>query len=487
MIRGFLLNKRRLTKIFVMFLLLLAVLYATNSIFSSKIPKKLNQGKSLRILKNNKRNRNNNNYHSVKLKREEKDLKNTVNTLRIVAEEDVLPRITRKKVLIEKDIVFKRKRQTQNKITKKIITTASAKTKFSTTDVATTTRRLISTTESVTTNEFPANTADGEDMEDTEDILKKYTACFNLQYRKNMFHIKGYVFPELEKKFRKICFKELFGNENGNICRWSPNQLVGPLLIDMEPIDFNILQSELKFVKMGGWWKPYNCIPRHKVAIIIPFRDRKSHLSILLRQLHAILKRQDLMYRIIVVEQVDEYPFNRGKLMNVGYKEALKLFPFTCFVFHDVDLIPENDLNDYGCPSSPRHLSCAVDKFDYELPYPGIFGGVEMFVKDDFVKVNGFPNGYWGWGAEDDNLYKRLSEYGLTLSRPSMQEGRYKMIKHAETQEKPPNRYDKLSNAQEEFQTDGISSLQYTVLNVEFEPLYTKVRVDLNMEGDIIN
>ena len=53
-------------------------------------------------------------------------------------------------------------------------------------------------------------------------------------------------------------------------------------------------------------------------------------------------------------------------LFNVGFKEALKLNDFDCFIFTDVDLLPENDHNYYGCPTSPRHMSVAVDKFDYK-------------------------------------------------------------------------------------------------------------------------
>lgn len=30
-----------------------------------------------------------------------------------------------------------------------------------------------------------------------------------------------------------------------------------------------------------------------------------------------------------------------------------------------MDLIPEDDRNEYSCPASPRHLSVAVDKFNY--------------------------------------------------------------------------------------------------------------------------
>ena len=51
--------------------------------------------------------------------------------------------------------------------------------------------------------------------------------------------------------------------------------------------------------------------------------------------------------------------------MNVGYAEAMKLYPCECFIFHDVDLLPEDDRNLYSCPVQPRHMSVAIDKFDY--------------------------------------------------------------------------------------------------------------------------
>lgn len=56
--------------------------------------------------------------------------------------------------------------------------------------------------------------------------------------------------------------------------------------------------------------------------------------------------------------------------MNAGVREALKENDYHCFVFHDVDLIPEDDRNMYSCPLVPRHLSVAVDKFNYSYVYP---------------------------------------------------------------------------------------------------------------------
>jgi hypothetical protein len=56
-------------------------------------------------------------------------------------------------------------------------------------------------------------------------------------------------------------------------------------------------------------------------------------------------------------------------LMNIGYKEALKTDFFQCFIFHDVDLLPEDDRNLYSCPEigMPRHMAFSMDIYDYRL------------------------------------------------------------------------------------------------------------------------
>lgn len=41
------------------------------------------------------------------------------------------------------------------------------------------------------------------------------------------------------------------------------------------------------------------------------------------------------------------------------------------------------------------------------LPYAGYFGGVSGLSKSQFLKINGFPNEYWGWGGEDDDIFNR--------------------------------------------------------------------------------
>jgi hypothetical protein len=64
-------------------------------------------------------------------------------------------------------------------------------------------------------------------------------------------------------------------------------------------------------------------------------------------------------------QKVGNGKFNRAKLMNIGFLEALKQYDYQCFIFHDVDLLPEDDRNLYTCPEQPRHMSVAIDKFGY--------------------------------------------------------------------------------------------------------------------------
>lgn len=83
--------------------------------------------------------------------------------------------------------------------------------------------------------------------------------------------------------------------------------------------------------------------------------------------MHPFLQRQQLDYTIYILEQNKRGPFNRAMLMNVGFVEALKDRDYDCFIFHDIDLLPEDDRNLYTCPQQPRHMSVAVDIFKYKL------------------------------------------------------------------------------------------------------------------------
>ncbi|CAI9737032.1 beta-1,4-N-acetylgalactosaminyltransferase bre-4-like [Octopus vulgaris] len=194
---------------------------------------------------------------------------------------------------------------------------------------------------------------------------------------------------------------------NLSACLKNSRKLVGLQPIKKEILSWSRLNKIHSNVLLGGHYKP-NCLTKESVAIIIPYRDRQFHLKVFLNNMHSILQRQLIEYGIYIIEQSDSLAFNRGMLMNVGFAESLKLYNYSCFIFHDIDLIPDNDKNIYDCEETPRHMSVAVDKMKYKLPYNTLFGGVVAMKKEEFRKVNGFSNRYFGWGGEDDDLYNRL-------------------------------------------------------------------------------
>lgn len=62
--------------------------------------------------------------------------------------------------------------------------------------------------------------------------------------------------------------------------------------------------SRFTWLSKGGYSSPTGCRSKERVAILIPYRDRESQLRVLLNNLHPLLYRQGLEYRIYVIEQV---------------------------------------------------------------------------------------------------------------------------------------------------------------------------------------
>ncbi|KAG2470697.1 B4GT3 galactosyltransferase, partial [Polypterus senegalus] len=259
---------------------------------------------------------------------------------------------------------------------------------------------------------------------------------------------------------------------------WWPIQGLVPLQADHGG------RGEEEPVCDGGPLQAPDCESKHRTAIIIPHRNRESHLKYLLYYLHPFLQRQQLHYAIYIIHQAGNYTFNRAKLLNVGFKEAMRDDDWSCLFFHDVDLIPEDDRNLYVCDEHPKHASIAMDKFGYKLPYKSYFGGVSALTPEQYMKINGFPNNYWGWGGEDDDIAIRVALTGMIITRPSVQVGRYRMIKHEHDKgnEENPKRFNLLAKTRRTWRQDGMNTMEYTVLAREALPLYTNITVDVGTD-----
>ena len=72
-----------------------------------------------------------------------------------------------------------------------------------------------------------------------------------------------------------------------------------------------VIQRVGRDILLGGQWRPPSCEANTHLAVIIPCRDRDTHLRIMLRHLIPVLQRQLTHFRIFVVEQVSSTLFSR--------------------------------------------------------------------------------------------------------------------------------------------------------------------------------
>ena len=218
-----------------------------------------------------------------------------------------------------------------------------------------------------------------------------------------------------------------------------------------------------------------------RVAIIVPFQDthkeqkRKAHLDQFIPYMKAFLGKGSAEFQVFVIEQnADDKKFNRGILLNIGFDLANK-DGYSIFVFHDVDLLPSEDLLEYYTqrPSSPMHIARVWNRYNSNDKY---FGGIVAFSDEDFRLINGFPNDFWGWGGEDDALIKRVHEMKLSIHFPK--KGQLTDLEEMDLKQKLDflrehkdwkcaDKWERLEENSRSWRENGLSNLKYKVLDTE--------------------
>jgi hypothetical protein len=213
-----------------------------------------------------------------------------------------------------------------------------------------------------------------------------------------------------------------------------------------------------------------------RLSIIVPYRDRPAQLARFVPHLVAYFQRdkldKDIPWRLTIVEQAAGKPFNRGLVKNAGFLLTEGEADYVCF--HDVDYLPiwadyrpvdrPTRIVWYGTeivplfPGSPDGL-----KHDYAT----FFGGVVLFPKADFRRVNGYSNAYWGWGYEDNDLRERCGRHGIATG---FRDGTFEALHHANEgydragQATPEHaRNAALFRERDAAAEDGLTTARYTV------------------------
>jgi len=222
-----------------------------------------------------------------------------------------------------------------------------------------------------------------------------------------------------------------------------------------------------------------------KYNFIIPYRNRKEHLDEFIRRFSEIMKNNpELDMEFFIIHQINSEDFNRGALFNIGFLEVCKTRPDGLFIFHDVDIYPiywgsikyDINKNTVGHPIGYKNNN---------------LGGICCFWKEDFEKVNGFPN-YYGWGIEDVTLMYRVIKYNILIDENnivSLDDNTKcyfpKHNKNLEKEKKTAERNTLLHNEEQNTNIikNGISSLEYIILfEMELVPKFKVINVDFKLK-----
>lgn len=156
---------------------------------------------------------------------------------------------------------------------------------------------------------------------------------------------------------------------------------------------------------------------KHTLGIVIPFRQRHKQLGEMVNYMEEFLEKQNVKAQFWIVNQLDEYRFNRGELLNIGATFA-KEAGCDYIALHDVDLIPLKQELRYTYPA-PGVYHVSAPGLHPKYKFSKFFGGIIIMRHEDFEGINGFSNEYWGWGKEDDEFRRRaILEGQLAYNRP---------------------------------------------------------------------
>jgi N-terminal domain of galactosyltransferase/N-terminal region of glycosyl transferase group 7 len=221
-----------------------------------------------------------------------------------------------------------------------------------------------------------------------------------------------------------------------------------------------------------------------KLSIIVPYRDRAEHLQRFMPHLVTYFQRdkvdKDIPVDVTIVEQAPGKPFNRGSLLNIG----VVLKPEAdYYCFHDVDYLPI--WADYRFPDAPTRIIWYGANIKPIAPgssetiperYETFFGGVILMTREHIRRVNGYPNGYWGWGWEDAELRARCIAEDLPVryrdgtfeALPHVNQGFAAGLKPTVANEKNHEvlkaRVDQMSAGEAPHKADGLSTVKFEIV-----------------------
>ena len=159
-------------------------------------------------------------------------------------------------------------------------------------------------------------------------------------------------------------------------------------------------------IKISFYYKKKTLYRIMSSLIVIPFRKREEQLQKFLHDIIPLFMKHLSNFKVVVMEQADDKPFNRGALMNIAFKEYKGKYDY--IITNDVDIFPKEETvkKYYTMKKNVVRIHCA---------HHNSCGGICKISSKVFSMCNGFPSDIWGWGVEDRSLFFRLRTFDVDV------------------------------------------------------------------------
>lgn len=156
-----------------------------------------------------------------------------------------------------------------------------------------------------------------------------------------------------------------------------------------------------------------------------PQEFRRTEMRNMIANWQEYFKKNDQDLKIVIMEQDNDKPFNKGVLWNAAFQKAEDYFEVLepkIYIHNNSD-----NLINSGEPFPPDLARPEIGFMDIRrVPhlddYIGsqMLGGCCSFDAESYKRTNGFPNNLWGWGGDDWAMMRRIRERDVPYRRSSV-------------------------------------------------------------------
>ena len=218
--------------------------------------------------------------------------------------------------------------------------------------------------------------------------------------------------------------------------------------------------------------------------ILIPYRNREAHLKYYIDNTIPLIEKYLPNTKVVVIEQEEGKEFNRGCVLNVGFKEYENNTKY--FITQDVDVNPSLEI------IKNVYTKEDIEMLQIKIVHKMSLGGIIKAKHDVILNINGFPNYIWGWGIEDRALYFRCCMKNINITTNPNQSFTtmphqsnaisYKGEKKKISDIWSKNNIDTLNNEQKEelISNSGLNNINYEILvKKSLHPIVELIKVSI--------